>query len=171
MSTYSREVASRRTPYNDGYETCERTLAELRIYGDHLDPEEVTERLQLEPTTIQRKGEVVTNSLGRQRVVKIGGWFLSSENHVASKDLRRHLDWLNNLIAPRVAELRDIQERQDIVMTVHCIWWSAHGQGGPTLWPEQMRVLAELNLECSFDISFYGDDEEQETMEPREGKA
>jgi hypothetical protein len=43
-------------------------------------------------------------------------------------------------------------------MTVQRIWWSATGQGGPTLWPEQMRLLAELNLECSFDVSFFGDE-------------
>ena len=30
---------------------------------------------------------------------------------------------------------------------------------GPTLWPEQMQPMADLNLECSFDISFFGDDD------------
>lgn len=44
-------------------------------------------------------------------------------------------------------------------MSVDCIWWSASGGGGPTLWPEQMACMAALNLECSFDISFYGPDE------------
>ena len=36
-------------------------------------------------------------------------------------------------------------------MSVNCIWWS-RGTGGPTIWPEQMAVLAKLNLELSFDI-------------------
>ena len=46
-------------------------------------------------------------------------------------------------------------------MTVQCIWWSATGQGGPTLWPEQMRLLAALNPECSFDVSLFGDEGEE----------
>ncbi|WP_276207925.1 hypothetical protein [Vibrio neptunius] len=36
-------------------------------------------------------------------------------------------------------------------MTVNCNWWSS-GSAGPTLWPEQMSILAKLNLECAFDI-------------------
>lgn len=34
----------------------------------------------------------------------------------------------------------------------------AFGHGGPTLWPEQMRTMAERNLECGFDI-YIGSDE------------
>lgn len=43
-------------------------------------------------------------------------------------------------------------------MTVSCVWWSALGHGGPVLWPEQMKALADLNRECSFDI-YFADDE------------
>jgi hypothetical protein len=43
-------------------------------------------------------------------------------------------------------------------MRVNCVWWSAAGHGGPTLWPEQMAALAALNLECSFDVYFFGDE-------------
>lgn len=155
--TEERSILSRRTPYNDSYETCERTLAELRIYGNDLEPREVTERLGVEPTSSQRKDDSVTSSLGRRRTFKAGGWFLSSEDRVQSKDLRRHLDWLLALIVPRAQALRSLQEVDGIRMNVTCIWWSAAGDGGPTLWPEQMRAMADLNLECVFEIAFYGD--------------
>jgi len=160
MSPTRRLLPSRRTPYDDRYPTCERVLAKLRIYGVDLDPATVTEQLQIEPTESQKKGEVRTNSLGRQRSPKIGGWFLSSEDKVASKDLRRHLDWLLQLLTPRADAICALQDTEGITMMVDCIWWSAHGDGGPTLWPEQMRALADLNLECSFDISFFGEDDE-----------
>lgn len=162
MSRASREELSRLTPYDDEYATCERTLAVLRVYGDDLDPAVITARLGILPTSFQKNGEVRTNSLGRQRTIKIGGWFLSSENDVESKDVRRHLDWILAQVLPRVDALREVQEMAGISMNVNCIWWSGTGGGGPTLWPEQMRGLAELNLECSFDVAFYGDEGDQD---------
>jgi hypothetical protein len=45
-------------------------------------------------------------------------------------------------------------------MNVNCVWWSRYGDGGPTLWPEQMLRLAQLNLECSFEFAYYEDDGE-----------
>jgi hypothetical protein len=126
-----------------------------------LKPEWVTERMGIQPTHVQTKGQTSTNSIGRRRTAPIGGWFLSSEGHVASRDTRRHLDWLVALILPRGDALREIQCLEGIKMNVNCIWWSAHGDGGPTLWPEQMRALAALDLECSFEISFFGEDEPQ----------
>jgi len=80
---------------------------------------------------------------------------------VQSLDLRCHIDWLLarlNPVANAVLELQNIPEIT--TMLVQCIWWSKYGQGGPTLWPEQMRGLANLGIECGFDISFFGPDDE-----------
>lgn len=154
------ELASRRTPINDNYSTCEMTYAQLRIYGDDLDPEIITKNLGLTPSSSQKKGEERENSLGRKLVFKLGGWFLSSEGFIQSKDVRRHLDWLLQKLNPAKGSLLEIQKTTGLTMDVNCIWWSAFAQGGPTLWPEQMRILAELNLECNFDISFYEDNKE-----------
>lgn len=153
----SRTFESRRTPIDPEYSTCEFTFAELRIYGHDLDPEEITATLGLQPTTSQKRGELKTGRFST-RTTPIGGWFLSSEGVIHSKDVRDHLAWLLRLIAPKSDQLRLLQDRDDTRMSVDCIWWSAHATGGPALWPEQMRVLSELNLECSFDISFYGND-------------
>lgn len=88
-------------------------------------------------------------------------WFLSSEQNVNSRDLRRHLDWLLARLAPAGEALRRLQQEQDVRMSVICIWWSAHGGGGPTLWPEQMKVMAELGLECGFEVAFFGNEDEE----------
>ena len=40
-------------------------------------------------------------------------------------------------------------------MGIECDWWAISTRG-PTLWPEQMKIMADLNLECTFNISFYG---------------
>jgi hypothetical protein len=146
---------SRRTLIDDSYPTCERTCAQLLIYPGNIDPRIVTQRLGVEPTSIQRAGETIRNSLGRERTVPMNGWFLSSEGKSGSLDLRRHLDWLLERLTPHREALAALQGISGMKMSVNCIWWSAQGQGGPTLWPEQMSALAELGLECSFDIGFY----------------
>ncbi len=152
--------SSRRTPIDDSYPTCERTCAALRIYPGEITPEEVSPRLKLLPTSQQTTGEQQLNRIGRIRVARLNGWFLSSESAVKSMDLRRHLDWLLDKLEPTADALRVLQIEPGTRMAVNCIWWSKTGQGGPTLWPEQMSRLAALNLECSFDVSFYGDDED-----------
>jgi hypothetical protein len=147
------------TPYDDSYPTCERTCAELRVYTGEMDPDWVTQRLRVSPTRICKKGERKVNSLGRERVVKLNGWSLSSEGRSSSLDLRRHLDWLLDKLEPGASQLRELQYVPGVTMYVTCTWWSAHAQGGPTLWPEHLRRLADLNLECQFDISFYGEED------------
>jgi len=147
------ESQSRLTGVNDDYPTCERTYAELRIYGS-FDPDEISQHLELKPSLAN--GPTQPKPGYRERP---SGWFLSSEGNVDSRDLRRHLDWVLERVGPKRPQLRELQLRPGITMTMWCVWWSALGGGGPTLWPEQMEVLGRLNLECTFEFAFYGDDE------------
>jgi hypothetical protein len=152
-------IVGRLVPYDDDYETCERTVAKLRIYGVALDLKKVTEHLCVEPSSSHSGKNDSGGRVGASRPEQ-SAWILSSEGHVASKDLRRHLDWLLDQIAPAAEGLRLVQSMEGVTTNVNCVWWSASGDGGPVLWPKQMRRLAELDLECSFDFAFYeqGDD-------------
>jgi hypothetical protein len=147
------------TPLNDSGENCERTCAVLRIYSGKTKPIEVTRLLGIEPTSYVAEGEPKPiRDTGRVRIGQVNGWFLSSESKVESKDLRRHLDWLLETLISHLDALQALQMREGIRMNVNCIWWSRYGGGGPVLWPQQMSGLALLNLECSFDFQFYGQD-------------
>lgn len=159
MTSNSVDIHSRRTPIDDEYGTCERTYAELRLYCGAMHPSAITSLLGVNPTSQVVLGEPGrTNSLGRAPIGKLNGWFLSSEGNVESKDVRRHIDWLIAKLKPSSDALHELQAKPDIRMSVNCIWWSRFGDGGPTLWPDQMRALADLNLECSFDFADYSDD-------------
>jgi hypothetical protein len=150
-------IASRLTSPNRNYPTCERTCVVLKIYPEFLSAADVSKSLEIEPTESHDKGEKLKNSIGRTRESKRTGWFLSSEDYVDSLDLRHHLDWLISKLEPCKEHLIVLQEMEGMKMSVGCVWWSLTGDGGPTLWPEQMSALANLNLECSFDIYFHGD--------------
>lgn len=136
------------------YASCDNTYVKLLIYPGEASVDEVSKVLQLKPSSTQYEGQEIINSKGRVRFAKNSLWILSSEGRVASKDLRDHLDWLSNKLLKIKSNLKLLQNNNGLKMTVTCVWWSVLGHGGPVLWPEQMKALAELGLECSFDIYF-----------------
>lgn len=147
---------SRFTPLNALADACERTCAVLIVYSGDMHPSAITELLGQLPTRVVVAGEAsLPNSLGRTRLGKLNAWFLSSEEYVSSRDVRHHLDWLLDRLMQKRETLRALQSKRFIKMYVSCPWWSRQGGGGPSLWPEQMQGLAELNLECSFSFSDY----------------
>ena len=145
---------------NDDYPTCTRTYATLRIYPEHLDPLYLTERLGIQPSSWQRKGEIRNPSSKVLRAYSLHGWFLSSKGVLDSKDSRRHIEWLLEILSPKAETIRALQN-EGCRMDVSCYWGSKSGHGGPTLSPEQMAELARLKLELWFDVYFVGDEDSQ----------
>jgi Domain of unknown function (DUF4279) len=162
----SASLQSGTTPYNDDYDICDRVVAELLIYGDELEPDVLSERLGISPSRSKRRGQITTNSLGRSRIAKVGMWFLSSENNVESKELRRHLDWLISQLRDLVSELRVLQNEPHVWMNITVIWWSNSGDGGFTLEPKHMRAMADMNVECRFGLALYGPEDVPSLTEP-----
>lgn len=151
-----RPIDSRITPVSSDYESCAECFVRLAVYTGDFDPNQIAEKLGITPASINLAGTQVANSRGRIREIKYSAWFLSSEDKVDSKDLREHIDWVVAQLLPVSEGLREVQNLVGVKMTLRCIWFSERGHGGPVLWPEQMAALAELDLECSFDIYFDG---------------
>ena len=149
---------TRITPVAPNFESCAECFARLMIYPGERHPDQITDLLGIQPTMTNVAGDKVKHVRGSVRTVKYSGWFLSTENYVVSKDVRQHIDWLIEKIRPHRDALKSIQEMSDMKITLKCVWLSLLGHSGPVLWPEQMRALADLDLECSFDIYFSGDD-------------
>ncbi|MDR9877203.1 DUF4279 domain-containing protein [Pseudomonas allii] len=145
---------SRITPVSTDYETCAECFVRLMIYPGDIHPSEISNIMHVQPTQITVIGEKVKNSRGVTREVKSSSWFLSSEGNVQSKDLRDHIDWLVREIQPHRESLGLVQQIDGVKITLKCVWFSLLGHSGPVLWPEQMKALADLDLEVSFDVYF-----------------
>jgi hypothetical protein len=143
---------------DDDYPSCARTYATLRIYPEHLDPLYLTERLGIEPSSWQRKGEIWYPHSKIHPTYPLHGWFLCSEGVLDSKDSRRHLDWLLEILSAKAETIRSLQN-EGCRMDVCCVWHSKSGNGGPTISPNQMGELARLNLELWFDVYFIGEED------------
>ena len=133
--------------YRDDYPTCEETYASLRIYGDHLKPDEISLRLGLVPSDSQQKGDLTQ----LKKSASVGGWFMSSQGHVESRDVQRHILWILDQLIDREALLKALQD-EGYEMDVFCFWASAHGHGGPELSPEIMQRLSSMSLKIGFDV-------------------
>jgi hypothetical protein len=120
----------------------------LRVYPGALDPDEVTKRLGISPSEVQREGDPRGST-----TTKLNGWFLSSRGQVDSRDARRHIDWVLDHIEPVAADLEKLRGSGARV-DLSCYWLSSSGHGGPAVSPTQSRRLAALNLDCRFDVYF-----------------
>ena len=134
--------------YNDDYSSCEETYATLRIFDNHLSPDSVSARLEIEPTRTLTKGE----ARGKQgRVNQSNGWFLSSEHHVVSLDTRRHIDWILDQLSSNSLEILQMQ-KNGAKIDITSFWVSKSGNGGPMLSTYQLQRLSEMQIEICWDI-------------------
>jgi hypothetical protein len=86
-------------------------IVSLYINGDDLDPNLVTQKLQLLPTRIKKKGTIHVSSTGNKRVDKSGSWCLEIkqkslrvEDHIQDLlDKLKHID-----IIPDFKDMEDI---------------------------------------------------------------
>ena len=132
--------------YDDNYATCAETFATLRIFTGTIPPDDFTVRIGVDPSRTQ---EYTPRPQGVKD--KPAGWFLTSQNKIESRDVRRHIDYLLDQIATKADALAWIRISGGTA-DVMCYWVSAAGQGGPSLWPRQMATLAKLDLEIWFDV-------------------
>lgn len=141
------------TPYDQAYPTCSYTHAWLRVMGENLDVDEVTQLLGTTPTKTQNAGDPVPWKAKPGTKLKYSGWTLSTEGTLSSLDVRHHLDWILEKVQGK-REAFDILRSRGFLVDICCRWDSVRGDGGPTLWPKQMSEIAQLGIELWFDLYF-----------------
>ena len=131
------------------YASCERTYVTLRIYPTNLDPDEVTRKMGVQPTSVQRVGDPMR--LKSSKAITLAGWFLCSEDAVESTNTLNHLVWLLDYLMSHEVALHNLQA-EGHRMDVSCYWLRKQDKGGPELTSEIMKQLAQLQLDIWFDI-------------------
>ncbi len=139
--------------YDDSYPTCSRTYATLCIYlPDTSDPNLLSEKLELQPSRTQIKGEIRNGKVKQWPT----SWFLESTEKVQSKDLRRHIDWILEQLSDKIEIIQQLQGA-DSEIHISCFWASATGHGGPMLDQDILKRIAKLSIGITFDMYFEGD--------------
>ena len=140
---------------------CRITHVSLRLIGDHLPTAEVTARTGLEPTFAADKGAArPAGPRSRSSVYTqpSGVWYVSSEGHVDSTSLERHLIWLLDRIEPARQALLAVAAEHGARVDFFVYWVSASGEGGPEITAPSLERIASLNASLGFDIYDESDD-------------
>lgn len=130
----------------------ERIKVTLRVFGDELDPDEISGVLGCEPTSKARKGDVVgADNKGNQRISSVGSWRLNSAESEQAELEEQVLKLLS-----RVNPDREVWQRLTQQYKVDLFWGVFLKEGtwnrGFSLSAKVLKELAERNLQIGFDI-------------------
>jgi hypothetical protein len=143
-------------PKGSYYHTTWRTYASVSLNGDDLDPAEVTSFFEIQPSESFRAGDLRKNG----RTWNHGHWALESQEHVKSKELADHIEWLLDQLGhtqPQEQAHSYIAKLQanNTITRIFCYWELRSGSGGPSFSPDLLRRIADFGLDL--DIDFYCD--------------
>jgi hypothetical protein len=127
-----------------------RTTVGLRVFGDDLDPLEVSTLLCAEPTRGWRKGEAKgLTSSGKTILARTGAWLLSVPDR-SPGDLEGQLCELFAALTGDLSVWRDLTERYEC--DVFCGLFMRAGNEGADLEPDTVAQLASRGLAIRLDI-------------------
>lgn len=122
----------------------------LALYGDDLDPVEITELLGCQPTSSHRRGEIrIGKRTGHRTVYKQGAWFLSAEGRAPRTAEQLTAELLAKVASDdrlwsELARRFDVQMRYGIFLEA---WNRGFGLGRDVV----LRV-ARLGASLEFDV-------------------
>jgi hypothetical protein len=120
----------------------------LRIFGEDVDPVEISMLLGCEPTEAARTGETLTRPNGRTRMVSMGFWSLSSDRQAT--DLADQIESLLAKLTNDAAVWQSLTERFDV--DLFCGLFLETTNRGVSLPAHLMTALGERGLRIGFDI-------------------
>jgi hypothetical protein len=134
-----------------------RSVATLRLFGDDLEPNEVSMLLGGRPTWSARKGDVTpSKSPGGVRVARTGSWRLQAEDSVP-EDVNGQVAQILGQLTSDLGVWKSLVERFDV--DLFCGWFLEKSNEGVTLAPDTLLALGQRGIELDVDIYGVGKDD------------
>jgi hypothetical protein len=123
------------------------------MFGDDLNPREVTKILGITPTKAWAKGEtgkhIVGPKIGDVRTAKTGMWQLCASDR-KPEDIDGQIREIFNQISADVAVWQSITKKYHVNLS--CGLFMSETNDGLSISPQSMAILAERGIELWFDI-------------------
>jgi hypothetical protein len=129
--------------------TISRTKATLRIIGDALIPEEVTNLLGAVPTESQQKDQELRGPTGISRTAKFGMWRLRA-TETAPGDLDAQVQEILACLTNDIGVWNQLASRYEI--DLYCGWFMEKENEGLGISASTLRELGARGIELSLDI-------------------
>lgn len=124
--------------------------ADLVIVGKNLDPEIITNMLEIIPSRSHKKNDKKKDGI---REFSNGVWELSSQGQQESVDVNDHLNWLTNQLLPVKNILTLISSMEEVeIIRISIFWIMPSTNEVLILEPELLRKLAEFEIQIVYDI-------------------
>jgi hypothetical protein len=120
----------------------------LRVFGDDLDPGEITRLLNCKPTSSRRKGDVIPDKR-YHRVASKGSWLLDGQLD-RSIDLEQQVKSLLSMVTDEISIWHDLANR--FQLDISCGLFLDNMNRGFELSPELMKYLSDRKIKIGFDI-------------------
>ncbi len=119
------------------------------MFGEDLNPDEVTGLLGAAPTASARKGDMRRTGAGRGAVVRCGSWRLQADD-ASPGDLDAQVGALLATLTDDLAVWRDLSRRYRC--DVFCGLFMRDGNEGAALEPGTLARLGERGLRLDLDV-------------------
>jgi len=126
-----------------------KTRASLRIFGDDLDPDEISTLLSAQPSLGTRKGETSVSKSGVGQIASTGRWLLEVARSEPG-DLDRQLVELLSPLTSDTAVWRSVAAR--FKADIFCGLLMEESNEGFELRPETLAMIGSRGLSLGFDI-------------------
>lgn len=130
----------------------------LIITGDDLDPERVTEILQLSPSQSWKRGEKKVFRSGRKFVYPWGGWKLFQKENTNEEGLEKQFEWWVDALASKSIQIRQLEEMQCFAV-LDC-YIAVPDAATAQLSPELLSKIARIGV--GIELNFFADRSENE---------
>ena len=135
----------------------------LRLFGDTLDPVEVSELLQISADTIGIKGVARTGKNNRTYAPYETNFWLYCSRADSGIGFDEQIRSLFEILGDRVEQLRTLLRNPEIEGELFCGFSSVSGQGGDTIRTTTLKRAADAGLALSLDLYPPGIADEEES--------
>jgi len=123
-------------------------ILSLKISSEFLEPEQISQLLNLIPTRSHRKGEIKSPS----SIPKANGiWILATDHLKEEHDLNTHIQWLAGQFIHKKKELELLIEKSHKI-TMICRFGVAHWNTSFICTAESIALIASLGVPMVFDV-------------------
>lgn len=127
----------------------QKSVATLRIFGDSLVPDEITNLLGCAPTVATTKGEIIRHPSGRERISRHGSWRLEALN-CEPENLDHQVSWL-------LCQLTEDSDtwlflNKTFKVDLFCGLFMGSSNEGFSLSPTSLLALGSRGIEIGFDV-------------------
>ena len=122
--------------------TAYELSVDLTVYDFICDPDEITKILDLQPSYVFRKGNLVTSRTIHTYSYNI--WGLETEAKNDNGFIEEHLDLLLARIEPKIDNFKNLPDESKVVLSCGLSWYNHDERPGLSFTERHIKLLSKI---------------------------